>query len=119
MSVYKVIQKEIDSIKQGLDIHDRSAVDRMDALEWVLALLGDEKDLYIPNLVDLPEVELKPEFSSEIETFYQVGPWSLSTDSDWDVEDAEQTIRSYQSWRRFILTQNEPPVIPQEDGEDA
>jgi len=118
MSIYKTIQKEVDSIKQGLDIRDRSAIDRMEALEWVLSLLGDEKELYIPNLADLPAVE-QTEFSSDIETIYRVGPWSLSTESDWDIEDVEQTIRSYQSWRKFILSQNDPPAIPQEDGEDA
>ena len=118
MSIYKTIQKEVDSIKQGLDIMDRSAVDRLEALEWVLSLFGDEKDLYIPQPTELPEVE-QTEFSSEVETIYMVGPWSLSTESDWDIEDVEQTIRSYQSWRKFILSQNDPPVIPLEDGEDA
>jgi hypothetical protein len=118
MSLHRTIKNEVERIKSVLDIRDSNAISTMEALEWVLSLIGDEKDLYIPTLEDLVPV-IKSEYSNDIETLYDVGLWSFSDASDADLSEIEHGIVANQSWRKFLLTQHEPPAIPMEDGEDA
>lgn len=118
MSLHRTIQNKLESILHNIDVRDSNAITAVETLDWVLSLIGDDKDLYIPTVDELVPV-IKSEYSNTVESLYDVGLWSFSDVSDANLSDLEHGIVAHQSWRKFLLSQYEPPVIPMEDGEDA
>jgi uncharacterized membrane protein YdfJ with MMPL/SSD domain len=116
MKLYDTIQKEVDRIKSVLDIRDSNAISTMEALQWVLTLMEDDKQMYYPTKAELPLVTAH---NTEDIIDYTVGDMVFEEEFDENVEDIESTIRAYQAWRLFLLNDKQPQPPNLDEAEDA
>jgi hypothetical protein len=119
MKLYETVKNEVDRIKSVLDIRDSNAISTMEALEWVLTLLKEDKELYHTTKSDLP---LVTPFNLNYEhepRDYMAGDHCFEVGFDESVEDIESSIRAFQAWRLFLLNDKQPQPPNLDEAEDA
>lgn len=119
MKLYETIRNEVDRIKSVLDIRDSNAISTMEALEWVLSLMEEDRQLYYPTKDELPTVTVFNNGDGDEPRDYMVGDMCFEAEFDEDVQYVESSIREFQAWRLFLMNDKQPQPPNLDEAEDA